>query len=91
MASRLEQLTQRRDQLNAQIQALKNREAHQARKQATRRKILVGAAVLDQVKRGEWPEDRLLAMLEGFLDKPLDRALFGLPPKPGEGKSGAGI
>lgn len=85
MVSKLEQLQKRRDQLNAQIQAIKSREAQQARKQETRRKILVGAAVLDRVKRGEWPEDRLLAMLDSFLEKPIDRSLFELPPR-GDGE-----
>lgn len=48
------------------------------RKQTTRRKILVGAAILEKVARGEWPESRLLEMLDKTLIRPYDRALFGL-------------
>jgi hypothetical protein len=45
----------------------------------TRRKILVGAAILSKVERGEWSQDKLLAMLDAALTRPDDRALFELP------------
>ena len=45
----------------------------------TRRKILVGAAILAKVERGEWPEDKLRAMLDISLTRADDRALFDLP------------
>jgi hypothetical protein len=39
--------------------------------------VLIGAAVLDQVHRGEWSEERLTALWISTLDKPLARsALF---------------
>lgn len=47
----------------------------------TRRKILVGAAILAKVERDEWPESKLLAMLDVTLKRADDRALFGLSPK----------
>jgi hypothetical protein len=49
------------------------------RSQDTRRKILVGAAILAKVERGEWPQDKLLAMLDASLTRADDRALFDLP------------
>ena len=49
------------------------------RQQDTRRKILVGAAILAKVERGEWPKDKLLEMLDSALTRPDDRALFELP------------
>ena len=49
------------------------------RSQDTRRKILIGAAILGKVERGEWPKDKLLAMLDVTLTRPDDRALFDLP------------
>ena len=82
MNKRLEELTQRRDQITAQIQALKAREQAAERQRDTRRKVLIGAAVLERVKSGKWPEERLLAMMDEFLTKDWDRQLFGLPPKP---------
>ena len=78
---RLEELTKRRDQITAQIQALKAREQAAERQRDTRRKILIGAAVMERVKNGKWPEERLLAMMDEFLTRELDRQLFGLSPK----------
>lgn len=45
----------------------------------TRRKILVGAAILAKVERGEWPEEKFVAMMSAILTRPDDRALFNLP------------
>ena len=49
------------------------------RSQDTRRKILVGAAILGKVERGEWPREKLLALLDATLTRADDRALFDLP------------
>ncbi len=57
-------------------------ESKKKRVSDTRRKILVGAAILAQVERGRWPEDELLAMLDAALTRTDDRALFGLEPLP---------
>lgn len=86
MNKRLEELTQRRDQITAQIQALKAREQAAERQRDTRRKVLIGAAVLERVKNGKWPEERLLAMMDEFLTRDLDRQLFRLPSKPAADK-----
>jgi hypothetical protein len=52
--------------------------AHRERRDDTRRKILVGALVLTQVERGEYPRERLYAALDQYLSRTDDRALFGL-------------
>jgi hypothetical protein len=57
--------------LKGQIGQLKRK-----RTDDTRRKILVGAAVLAKVGRGEWPEARLLEMMDKALTRPDERALF---------------
>ena len=49
------------------------------RSQDTRRKILVGAAVLGKVERGEWSREKLLALLDATLTRTDDRVLFDLP------------
>lgn len=46
----------------------------------TRRKILVGAAILAKVDRDEWPKEKLLALLDTALTRSNDRALFDLAP-----------
>jgi len=75
--------------LEEQIQALKMRQrrvdarrrtvdSHRQRREDTRRKILVGALVLTQVERGDYPKEKLLQTLDQYLTRPEDRALFGL-------------
>ncbi len=54
-------------------------ESKKQRGDDTRRKILVGAAILAKVERGEWPQDKLRAMLNASLTRADDRALFDLP------------
>lgn len=49
------------------------------RAEDTRRKILVGAAVLASAERGDWARDKLQATLDAALTRPDDRALFDLP------------
>lgn len=67
-----------------QIEARKRAAESKAKRSIdTRRKILVGAAILAKVERGEWPQDKLLAMLDASLTRADDRALFNLPaPQP---------
>ena len=57
---------------------VKTAEAKQKRADDTRRKILVGAAILSKVERGEWPKDKMLEMMGQQLTRADDRALFGL-------------
>jgi len=59
---------------------VKTAEAKQKRADDTRRKILVGAAILAKVERGEWPKDKMLEMMGQQLTRDDDRALFDLPP-----------
>ncbi len=50
-AEKLEELRQKEAQIKAQIQQLKQREQTEERKKDTRRKILIGGAVLAKIKR----------------------------------------
>lgn len=58
------------------------RENKKKRKEDTRRKILAGAAVLDEAETNIAYKNALYELLERFLTRPDDRALFGLPPQP---------
>ncbi len=51
------------------------------RKDDTRRKVLIGAAVQQLVNQGRWESDKVKRMMHSFLDKDEDRVLFDLPPK----------
>ena len=43
------------------------------------RKILIGAVVIKMLKTGEMPQERLTQLLDKYLEKEADRALFDLP------------
>lgn len=78
MATKLEKLLQKEEQLKAQIQQAKAAERTLEKKRDTRRKILVGAAVMARVDAGHWPKQDLLEMMDGFLTRPNERELFEL-------------
>jgi hypothetical protein len=78
MPTRLELLLEKEAQLKAQIQQAKAAERTLEKKRDTRRKILIGAAVLARVERGEWPQRDLAMMMDGFLTRPHERELFDL-------------
>jgi hypothetical protein len=72
----LQALKQKRDQLTARIQKAEARLKAGRKKEDDRVKILVGAAILDQVKRGEaLPQNKaaLLKMMDGFLTRESER------------------
>ena len=77
LENKLKQAKARKQKIEAQKRAA---ERKVERSQDTRRKILVGAAILAKVDREEWPKDKLLAMLDSTLTRIDDRALFDLPP-----------
>lgn len=79
MSDKLQRLQEKRDQLNAQIQSVRAREQAKKRKEDTRKKVLVGAMIMDKVERGEWPKDKLHDALDQYLTRDRDRELFGLP------------
>lgn len=79
LETKLKQAKARKQKIEAQKRAA---ERKVERSQDTRRKILVGAAILAKVERDEWPKDKLLAMLDATLTRTDDRALFDLPELP---------
>jgi len=78
LEARLKDAKARKQKLEAQRRAA---ESKKQRSDDTRRKILVGAAILAKVDRGEWPRSRLLDMMGQTLTRPDDRVLFGLDDK----------
>ena len=83
---RMRKLEEQRARINAAIQRVKARERQAVRKRDTRRKILAGAMVLDRVARGVLTEQLFLRDMDEFLDRPHERALFELPPRPNREK-----
>ena len=80
---RIQRIKSRRDKANAkartQILRLRGGIRKRDRRADTRRKILAGAVQFDAIERGEVPAEETLRNMDAFLDKPADRALFGLP------------
>jgi uncharacterized protein YpiB (UPF0302 family) len=79
LEAKLKEAKAKQQQIEARQRAA---EVKRTRQQDTRRKVLVGALILGRVERGEWPREKLLAMLDAALTRADDRALFELPPVP---------
>ncbi len=75
---RLKNLKAQHQRSQARARTLQNRTA---RREETRRKFLVGAVVLARVEQGLLEESVLRGWLEGAIEQPEDRALFGLRPR----------
>ena len=80
---KLDALLEKQKQLKAQKQAAQARERSkqqaQARKDDTRRKILIGSFILKQIETNEEAKNRLLSNLNEYLTENRDRKLFDLP------------
>ena len=79
---RIEALSERLKQLQAQQSKAELRvrtmEARKARKEDTRRKVLAGSLVLSCLEDGRLSKTTFHTWLDEALDRPDDRALFGL-------------
>jgi len=73
---RVQKLQEKRDQLNAQLAAMEARAKQTQKKQDDRRKILLGAMVLNDIATHPELKTYLAARLPGFLVRPEDRKLF---------------
>jgi hypothetical protein len=75
-------LSERIAKVKAAAQAIearqRSRQAGLARRQDTRRKILIGSMYLDEMTRDEEIKARVMKRLSSFLTREDDRALFGL-------------
>lgn len=79
LEEKLKQLKNRQARLEARKRALASR---RARKDDTRRKILIGAVVQAKVEQGVLEDAVLRQWLDGALTRGDDRELFGLPALP---------
>ncbi|ACB54632.1 50S ribosomal protein L7/L12-like protein (plasmid) [Crocosphaera subtropica ATCC 51142] len=79
MTKKLEKLLEQREKINARIQKARARETAQKRKEDTRRKILLGALVIEMMDKGELDDGVIMKRLEGFLTRDIDRKLFDFP------------
>jgi hypothetical protein len=78
--TKLKQLIEKRDAVNARIKQEQNKVNASKRRADTRRKVLVGAAVLQWAAHDSEFHSKLMTELKAFLIRDTDRELFGLPP-----------
>ena len=79
LEDKLKQLKVRAQRLEARKRALASR---QERKNDTRRKILLGATVMNRIDRGELDQTTVNGWLDQHLTRADDRTLFALPSGP---------
>ena len=77
----MKNLEQQIAEAQAKLAALKAAASKKNRTDDTRRKILLGAAMMALVESGKWSQEKMLAIMDNALTKPTDRELFGLPPR----------
>lgn len=77
----LEKLEQKKREIERKISEIRAKQSAEERKRETRKKVLVGAMILQRVDEGIFPKQDLLNMLDAFLVRDIDRMLFGLEPK----------
>ena len=75
----LEKLLEKEKQIKAKIQAAKSKEREKERKIETRKKILVGAMVIEGMKNSDEYASKIQQNLDKYLTKNKDRVLFNLP------------
>jgi hypothetical protein len=79
--NKLDRLRDKKKIIAEQIRREENRLNAKKRKDETRRKILAGAAVLSEAEARADFKTFLFKLLDRFLTKQDDRALFNLPPR----------
>jgi len=77
---RLQKLEAKKQQIDAQIDKLKALNSEERRKKETRQKILLGAWILNQIETGEMVKEEVMAKMDKYLTKNIDRKVFDLPP-----------
>ena len=74
----IEKMKKQLAEIKARIKAAESREAKKRRAEDTRRKVLIGAIVLEEARKNHKFGVQLTALLRDKLTRPHDRALFGL-------------
>lgn len=77
--TQLQKLKKQKEILDARIQQAESRFKVKERKEDTRRKILIGAFMMEKLKKEE-KFDSMIKELDGFLTRNSDRKLFGMNP-----------
>jgi large subunit ribosomal protein L7/L12 len=79
-SKKLKMLEKKMAQLKEVMRKEKSKEEKKKRARDNRRKILIGAYIIEQMKRGKIEKDKILRGLDKFLTRNTDREIFELPP-----------
>jgi hypothetical protein len=83
---KLKQLKALKQKQEAQKRAA---EAKRTRTEDTRRKVLIGAMMLEHMAKNDATKESVMGKLNAFLTRADDRALFDLPPASQTGQTGS--
>lgn len=83
-SERVKKLKEQKKMIEQRLRKQQNSDRKKERKDDTRRKILAGAWLLDEMNQREDFKEFVYKKLDSFLTRPADRALFGLPLSKGE-------
>lgn len=78
LTEQLARLEKQKAEAERKIRELRQAEKAQARKDDNRRKVLIGAMMLEKVKQQRYSQAELLDEMNRFLTRDSERALFGL-------------
>lgn len=78
---RIAALRKRRAEIDARLSQLEIREKAKERKRDTRRKVIAGAYALEHCEFDPAFKATLFGLLDQYVEREADRALFGLAPK----------
>lgn len=78
---KIAQLERQLREKELRLTRLRKQRRERDRKADTRRKIIAGALVLSHCEHDVDFHKQLYWLLDQFVDRPQDRALFGLPPR----------
>jgi hypothetical protein len=76
MSKKLDELLKRKEQLEAQIRDARARKRAEDRKRDTRRKIVIGGAILAAVRDGKIEQIQLDSLLDQYVTSERDRELL---------------
>ncbi|HEU5375741.1 MAG TPA: mobilization protein [Ktedonobacteraceae bacterium] len=79
-SERVKKLKEQKRVIEERLRKQQNRDRTKERKDDTRRKILAGAWLLDEMNQRNDFKEFVYKKLDSFLSRPADRALFGLSP-----------
>jgi hypothetical protein len=86
--AKLKKLQEKKQLLDDQIRQMEADHHRELRKVQDKRERLIGKAIYALIESGGWQQQQLLIMMDKFLKRPSDRALFELVPldNPQDGK-----